>query len=256
MVPSSAASVAVFLLFVVPGTCYELLRNRTLLPVEESAFLQISRILLSGTLFTTISILLIILTKWISPRALLDPFQLLTRGSVYVDGNLGLVTKTIVLQLLVAILLAATAADLRLSNRSVRIHRGTALLGVAEIELPDTAQSYLCVHLKSGREIFGYYYGATTDLEAAKRELILQPPIQISKDGEKPALAPSHWQRIVIPGSETEYVSVAYVDTYVKESPTIARRAQSAIAANYPRARVCAPAILALLIAACIPFHG
>lgn len=257
MVPASAIGVAAFFLFVAPGTCYELLRSRVLLPTEESTFIHISRIVLSGLLLTTSTALLLTVVKFISPNALLDVPQLLTKGTAYVATNTWVTAKTFALQLFISAMLAAIVNDLRVSTKSVRIHRGTALLGLSELERPDGTQPYYCVRLKSGREVFGYYYGATTDLDPTKREIVLQPPLKIadSEQDTEAKLAPSHWQRMVIFGGEVEHVSIAYVDTHVVPHKKLSRieKVKGWTFANYLRTKVCAPVALVLLALALIP---
>jgi uncharacterized protein DUF6338 len=55
MVPTSTIAFIAFFLLVIPGASYEILRSKSRLPREESPFLHISRILLSGTLITALT---------------------------------------------------------------------------------------------------------------------------------------------------------------------------------------------------------
>lgn len=255
MTLDSVVGIVAFFLFVVPGISYELLRRRTLLPVEESAFVQISRIALSGALLTALTVSLLIVVGAISPAALLDPAALIRGGSSYVAGNLGLIGKTLVLHVLVATLLAAIACDIRAAPRQVKIHRGTALFGLTEIDVKPGHKPWLAVHLKNGDEILGYYYGATTELDPDKRELVLQSPLKVGdpKVGGPPLMAP-HWERVLILGREIEYMSVAYVDSNVVTSDKWYVKAAAWVRENALRAWVCLPAIILLLIGFAFPW--
>lgn len=250
MTPASVVGIATFFLFVIPGICYELLRRQALLPVEESAFVQISRILLSGALLTASTFTVLVVLSTVSPSAILDLERFVQRGDRYLAENLWLVSKTLVLHVLVAALLAAIVADLRLASKQVKIHRGTGLFAVTEFDIPPGHVAWLAVHLKNGNEICGYYYGATTDLEPDKRELILQAPLRVgdpTADKVPPFMA-GHWKRMVIFVREIEYVTAAYVDSHVVPPEPLRAKVLAWISANALRMPVCLPALGVVLL--------
>ena len=232
-------------MFVVPGTYYELRRNKTLFPVEESAFLQISRILLSGAVLTAVSSVLLFLVYQVSPGSLLNAADLLRSGVDYVASHVGLVGKTLVCQLAASALLSAIASDTLTKANAGHIRRGTALYGVTEIEKEPTEVTFLSVKLTSGVELLGYHYGITTDSDPAKQELVLQRPLYVVHPGSS-ELQPfdGSWRRIVIIGSQIQYVTVKYVESAtvpVTEKPShgkivsMATRCWSAMVALWER---------------------
>ncbi|PRX47949.1 hypothetical protein B0I33_105534 [Prauserella shujinwangii] len=255
MTPASVVGVTVFFLLIIPGITYELLRRRVLLPIEESGFVQVSRILLSGTIIFAIVVLLLVAVRSVSPRALLNPGAFIGAGSAYAESNLGLIGKTMGFYVLLAVLLAVVASDLNLGSKQVKIHRGAAIIGLTEIDKRPEDVAWLAVHLKSGKEILGYYYGATTELDPDKRELILQKPLRVGypEKGE-PAHMASDWKRVLIHVREIEYLSVAYVAARVVPSETISRKLVNWMRDNFLRAKVCAPLALVAVAGFALPW--
>jgi hypothetical protein len=216
LVPTSFIGVATFLVLVVPGTYYELVRSKTLFPAEESAFLQISRILLSGALVSTAMLVLLAIVGLVSPDALVDIPAMLRGGTGYVADHWAVTLKTVVIQLLGALLLVLVACEFLARNATGVFRQGTALYGVTELMKKKTDHAHLNVRLKSGREVIGKYYGETTDYDPSKRELVLeQPMMKVSEAGEKPVPIEPGYHRLVIAGDQIEYIYVCYVDTYV-----------------------------------------
>jgi hypothetical protein len=82
-------------------------------------------------------------------------------------------------------------------------------------------RAYLSVRLKSGGEITGYYVGASTDLEPAKREIIVGHPLAYRNTGMTEAEPlDSGWGALVISGSEIEYLVASRVgDAKVSTKP-------------------------------------
>jgi hypothetical protein len=217
LVPASGFAVATFFLFVAPGVCYEFLRNRIRLPREESTFLHVSRVLLSGTFITAVTILLLALVRWVSPDSLLDPREISSRGMAYVADHLVLTGWTALVQFGLAILLAVTLSDFRATRPTRRIRQADAWHALSELEALPGQKVGLSVHLKSGRDVVGYYVGASTEPDPAKRELILGAPFSVRQaEGDRAVPLDPAWQRMVIAGSEIELISVAYVGDPVR----------------------------------------
>lgn len=156
--------------------------------------------------------MLLVAVKQVVPTSLVDISALLSKGIAYVAANAGLVAKTLAAQLLGSALLAAITNDFLSASATGRIHRGTALYGLTEVDKEPTQEVYLSVRLKSGAEVMGYYHGVTTDYDPSKRELVLQPPLKIRVANANAVVSVADvWRRVLIPGSEIEYISVRYV---------------------------------------------
>jgi Family of unknown function (DUF6338) len=170
LVPASAISVAVFLLLVAPGTCYELLRQKTRHPRDETAFIEISRVLLSGMLITALALALLAAVRFAAPFALLDLSSLLQHGATYVAHHVVLTGWSAGAELVLATLLAVLANDLLTTTTARPIFAVDAWHGVTEVLALPGQEVNLSVRLKDGTEIVGYYIGCSTDPEPAKRD--------------------------------------------------------------------------------------
>ena len=225
MVPTSTVAFVAFFLLVIPGASYEILRSKSRLPREESPFLHISRILLSGTLITLLASVLLVAVHLVAVRlavsaALADIPELLLSGTTYAAAHVWLVGKTLLLQIGLSVLLAVIFSDLRSSGANA-IHEADAWHALGELLVKPGQMVWASVRLKNGSEITGYYFGASTELDPGKRELFLRAPLSFRADDEKPALAlDTAWQLMTIPGSEIAYIAAAYINDG-EESPPI-----------------------------------
>ncbi len=254
MIPAGAFGVVVFFLFVAPGICYELLRDRTRLPREESTFVHISRVLLSGTFITAISLFLMALVRWLSPTSLLNLPGLLMQPTAYVAEHAVLVGWTLLVQLGLSASLAVVFSDLVTprASKGKPIHQADAWHALCELAAEPYEYVKLSVHLKSGRDILGTYVGASTELDPTKRELILGAPLEDRKAGSDETVSMNEgWQRIVVPGSEIEYFAAAYVGVRKPErstTPDFPHRVLAWMSGHWRSWKVAAPVVLGLLV--------
>jgi uncharacterized protein DUF6338 len=256
LVPTSTIALVAFFLLVIPGASYEILRSRSRLPREESPFLHISRILLSGTLITALVFVLLAAVHLIAVHlgtstALADIPKFLLSGATYVAAHAWLVGKTLFLQIALSVLLAVIFSDLRSSGTSV-IHEADAWHALGELLVKPRQTAFMSVRLKDGSEIEGYYFGASTELDPSKREIFLRAPLSFRGADDKPALAmDAGWQLMTISGSEIAYIATAYV-TEGKESPPIRWRSEAIdwMRKNYLTWQAASIAILAVLAVA------
>ncbi|MGQ0842264.1 DUF6338 family protein [Actinokineospora sp.] len=248
MVPVSILGVVVFLLFVAPGSCLELLRGRKALPREESTFVHISRILLSGTFISAATVALLALASLVNPSGVLDLQKLLTQGAAYVSAHLGLVGWTVGVQVVLSSLLATVVSDLRNGRSATQILQADVWHGLGELALQPGQQAFVSVHLKSGRDVIGYYVGASTELEPAKRELILGAPLSVraAEQAQTVALGPA-WERMAISGAEIESVAFCHVSETAPSDPTWWAIKWAWVQRNYLRWEIAIAAIVVVL---------
>jgi hypothetical protein len=258
LVPTSTIALVAFFLLVIPGASYEILRSRSRLPREESPFLHISRILLSGTLITALVFVLLAAVHLIAVRliavhlgtstALVDIPKLLLSGTTYVATHARLVGKTLLLQIALSVLLAVIVSDVRSSGANV-IHEADAWHALGELLVKPGQTAFMSVHLKDGSEITGYYFGASTELDPSKREIFLRAPLSFRGADDKPVLAmDAAWQLMTISGSEIAYIATVYISEG-KESLPIRwqSRAIDWMRENYLTWQAASIAILAVL---------
>lgn len=212
LVPASVFGVVIFLLFVAPGICYELLRGRTQQPKEESAFIQISRVLLSGTLISVLASIILYFVALLSPTTAVDLSALVAAPTPYVAAHFQHLIWVALQQLTFSILLAVISSDLKTSKTASFVNPGHPWYGITEPALtPRNTNPYVLVRLKSGVEVKGYFRGTTTELDPTKREIMLYNGLELRASDDKPFLAFEGWKQIVIPGSEITYVAACYI---------------------------------------------
>lgn len=252
MVPATTFGVVTFFLFVAPGTCYELLRGRTKLPREETAFVHVSRVLLAGTIITALTALLLAIVRWVSPSSVLDLGALLDQGTHYVSGHLGLVGWTILTQLAVSTLLAVIASDLLSPKEAPPIFQGSTWHVMAEQMRKPQQRVDVSVRLKSGRDIVGRYVGASTELDPAKRELLLGVPLEVRDATSGTTITLDRgWEVLVISGAEVESVAAAYIGEGAMLPPPKRRFSTQLewVKTNYLSWKVATAAVIVLLFA-------
>jgi hypothetical protein len=218
-VPTSALTVALFFLFVAPGTCYELLRRRTRHPRDETTFMEVTRVLLASVWITAIVLILLALVHTFAPLALLDLPSLMLQGVNYAACHVMLTGWSVVAELALATLVAVAANNLFTSTAAVPVYPVNPWHIVAEREAKPEQEVNLSVRLKDGTEIVGIYLGASTDPEPGKRELILGAPLHVrhAKSDITATLA-SGWHHMVLSGAEVAYLTAEYVESGVHPS--------------------------------------
>lgn len=215
MIPNNLLGIPVFLLFVVPGTCYELLRGRTRLPREESAFQQISRVLLFSSVISAVVVLTLAGIAEGAPGLLLSASKLLSGGTGYVAANTNQMGWTIALFLILSLLYAIIANDLRTSDGAATIHQADTWHAMAlvlpSLHLDGPHLVTVSVRLKSGRDVVGRWLGSSTEFDPSKRELTLQTPLATRESGEEEETSfDEGWAVMTIVGSEIESIAFAY----------------------------------------------
>lgn len=110
--PTSWPSVLLFIALVAPGLLFDQLSERRLVRAKESAFREVSRIVVASLVFSGTAILVTILahhlqSRWFQSRWFLDLAPAIRGGWGYVNEHLGQATTTLVLGICIAMLLAA-----------------------------------------------------------------------------------------------------------------------------------------------------
>ncbi|MFI7642298.1 DUF6338 family protein [Nonomuraea sp. NPDC049400] len=212
MYPGSVAAVVIFLLIVTPGAAFELLWHRTRPRRDESAFIEVSRVLLTGVVFSGAAVVTLTLVQAIAPGAAADPVALLRDGAGYVRAQPAVVLRSVLAVPLLGLLygVAAHALLSRAASRRVAHETGwhTAFSRLAGA----TSRAFLSVQLKDGTTVTGFVVGYSTDADPAKRDLLLRRPISLRPPGKAVATQLERsWQILTVPGSEISTIAVAYV---------------------------------------------
>jgi Family of unknown function (DUF6338) len=211
MVPGSWLSVLLFLLLVAPGLLFDRLSERRRARFPESAFREISRVVLSSLAFSGFAFALLIILRTVHPAWLPDPERLLEPQGSYVRDHYWLLLRTLLLQTSLA-LGAAGALHLILDREEDKatIRPISAWTQVFKRDCPKDHDAYVRVRLDGGVVYSGLVANFTSDLEVDGRELVLAQPMA-SRTGQNPMTAvPGQYQRVVIRGSAIEVMSVEY----------------------------------------------
>jgi Family of unknown function (DUF6338) len=209
--PSSWLSLLLFFLIIAPGLLFDLLSERRRAGLTESAFREISRIVLASLLFSGFAVAVLVVVRTVKPDWMPDPRKLLQHGN-YISKEYRLLTRTLVIE--VAIALAASGfTHCLLSRRGGRasIRQISAWTQVFKKDKPPGHDAYVRVRLSGGAVYYGAVANFTSGLDTAGRELVLGPSLYAKAEPDSElSLLPRVVQRIVISGDAIEVLSIDY----------------------------------------------
>jgi hypothetical protein len=213
VVPGTWLSVLFFFLFVAPGAVFVLLSRRRRATFEESAFLEISRIVLSSLLFSGIAFAVLAVVRDVRPEWMPAPRQLVaTTGADYFRDRYALILRAVFAGTALACL-AAWVANWVLGKLQggATISPVSAWTQVLKRDRPAGHDTYVRVRLDGGVVYSGLVADFSSDLEVEGRELVLgQPLASKTREGEALLPVPPQYQRVVIRGDSIEVMSVEY----------------------------------------------
>jgi hypothetical protein len=213
VVPSSWLSVLFFFLFVAPGALFLLLSRRRRTALPDSAFLEVSRIVLASLAFSGVAFLVLARLHQVRPEWLPAPRELLGKDSTaYFRDRYGLVLWTIVIGAALACLFA-WLWHLMLSTNDgggAPIRHVSTWTQVLKLDRPTGQDAYVRVRTDDGFVYSGVVADFSTDLEAEGRELILTQPLESGQVGDTLDPVPWRYKWVVIPGDSIKVMSVEY----------------------------------------------
>jgi len=163
MVPSTVAAVVVFLLMVTPGAAFELQWQRTRPRRDESTFVEISRVLLAGVVFSGAAIATLAVTEAAVSGSAVDVVALVRDGGGYVVRHPELTLRTLAAVVVLALLFGVAANDLLTPPSLRRIAQETAWHTAFGRMARPAARAFLSVQLKDGTTVTGYSAGYSTE---------------------------------------------------------------------------------------------
>ena len=213
MVPSTWLSVLFFFLLVAPGALFLLLSRQRRTAIADSAFLEISRIVLASLAFSGVAFLVLAVVRQARPDWLPQPRMLLGNASMaYFRDRYGLVLWTLVIGAGLACLFAwAWHRNLAISQGGATIRHDSAWTQVLKRDRPAGQDAYVRVRLDDGFVYSGVVADFSSDLATDGRELVLTQPLQSGRVGD-PELKPVPWRYkwVVIPGDSIKVMSVEF----------------------------------------------
>lgn len=217
MIPETVGALLAFLGLIAPGVAFELLRERRRPALEETAFREASRIALSSLIFTTGSLAVLAIVRTIRPAAVLDPAAWINRGKDYVSGHIGLVSRTLLIELAIALLLAVLADWLFRRSAPGRIAPGSMWYQQFRQRRPAGTRPWLHIRLDDETEVWGYLGDYSADQKLENRELTVRGPrLQYRRKGETTNEMLNSWSSVLLRGEAIAWMKVAYV---ADESP-------------------------------------
>jgi hypothetical protein len=212
VVPSTLLSVPFFFLFVAPGALFALLSRRRRPAAQDSAFLEVSRIVLASIGFSGAAFLVLAGVRQIHRSWLPEPRGLFgTDSAAYVHERYGLVLWTFAIGAAVACALA-WAFDWLLLRRQggAKIRHVSAWRQVLKLDQPKGTDVFARVRLDDDTVYHGRVLDFSADLETEGRELILGQPMQSARTGKSLQPVPDRYARVVISGDSIKVLSVEY----------------------------------------------
>lgn len=210
MIPGSVAALVSFLLLLAPGILWQLIQARHTPAVKETAFVEISRVVLASLAATGGAGLLLLLWPWLPLYRRIqaagdDAFSAPADALPY----LGAVVATS----LVACALAWGAAKLRWRRAAPRIRPGriwSRLL--VDYRPPGSGDPSLLVELLDGTVWRGTLEGFDSDPEDDQRNLALGPPLARKKHGAEAFERKGDAGRyVILPEGQIKSIQVIYV---------------------------------------------
>jgi Family of unknown function (DUF6338) len=209
-VPGTWLSVLFFFLLVAPGLLFELLSERRRAGIKESAFREISRVVLASLGFSGFALGVLAIIRAVHPAWMPDPGMLFRTPGAYVTTNYRLVLWTLVAEGILALGAVWLFHWLLAWKYGASIRPVSTWRQVFRRDCPEGCDVFVRIRLSDGIIYTGAVAAFTTDPGDEGGDLVLGPPI-FSKtgDGELKPVPPAY-QRVVIPRSAVEVLSVEY----------------------------------------------
>lgn len=224
MPPSTFAGLLLFLLVVAPGFLFSLLAARRRAAAKVSVFEETARVVLASVVFSSLAAAaasLIFTTTNVS----VDLGRLIGQGRPYLSEHYRAIGAFLGLQLALACVLALLANLLEISRIRRRTDHAPPRLTQESAwdrplgRLPAGSRAQVWLRLASGIELTGAVAAFGHEIDVQERELVLKDPIEI-RYPEKPLQSVAH-QRLVVQGSDIEFLAVQYVEDDHAVSPQV-----------------------------------
>lgn len=205
--PTTWLALLLFLLTVSPGILFELLAARRRVSAEESAFREISRVVVASLAFTVPASTIVLAVAWpISPGLIPG----LLRDSTYFANNYIAVFVLIVAEAALAHAAVYGVHKYLARTDGENIRQISAWSQAFKKERPDGHRVYARVRLEGGTVFSGQVAHFTPELPLENRELVLVHPL-FSKTGDKDfSPLPDDFRQVIIRGAQIQTLAVEY----------------------------------------------
>lgn len=211
MVPESAGTFLAFLGLVAPGIVWERLAERFRPAVDRSAFREASEVALASLVFTTASLAILAITRGLRPAWMPDPESWLHAPRIYFRENYALIARFGLLEVGIAIGLAALVALLLYRRSPSPIRPISAWYRALREEVPDETTPVAQIFTESGESFFGDVVAYTPhDVPMEERELVLGGEVRMLPAPDAKWQPLTNWRRLIVPGAQIRAVVVTY----------------------------------------------
>jgi hypothetical protein len=213
VVPSTwLSALFFFFLFVAPATPFLILSKRRRTTIADSAFVEISRVVLASLVFSGLAFLALALVYLVHPNWLPSPRLLVGKDSAeYFRARYGLVLWTIVIGAALACFFAwLWHLVLAATQGGATIRHTSAWTRVLKEDQPEGYTVQVRVRLEDNLVYLGRVLDFSTDLETEGRELVLGPPLLSARASGEPEALPDRYKRVVIPGDTIKVMNIEY----------------------------------------------
>jgi Family of unknown function (DUF6338) len=212
MIPETLGAFLAFLGLVAPGLAFQLLRDRRRPSIEETAFREATRVALTSLVFTVAALGLLALLQNTGGLVMPDVAQWMRRGNAYLHDNLGLVSRALLLELVIALSLVAVVDWILRRSAPGRIVPGSIWFQLFRQRCPDGTTPWLHVKLEDDTEVWGYVGDYTPDQKLENRELtIIGPKLQYRRRDDTVNEPLDSWSSIAVRGAAISWMKVTYV---------------------------------------------
>jgi hypothetical protein len=216
VVPSTWVALLLFVLFVMPGLVFDLLSQQRHARAAESTFREISRVVLASVSFSGITLAVLIGARILVPAGSPwppEPGRLLQGDGQYIAANYVSLFWTLACGTVFSVFLAY-GAHLILARRGggTTIAQGSGWTQAFKDDCPPGKEPRVVVRLDDDSVYAGAINEFSADIEMADREITLRKPNLKVKRPHETAFTdvPSHYERIVLPASKIQAITVSF----------------------------------------------
>jgi hypothetical protein len=213
LIPSTIGAFIAFLGLAAPGLVFQLARESKRPGYEETTFRELSRVALTSLIFTSISVASLVGLRLVWPRSFIDAHAWIRRRQEYVNSHLVIVTFTLVLEVVLACLIAALVGIVMSRGSRAHISPFGIWYKVLRDERPDGTRPWITLHLTDGTELTGLLRSYTESKNLDKQEIAIGGPhmARRSSDGTLSAIG-QQFDAAVVRGDHIQYMIVRYQD--------------------------------------------
>ncbi len=210
MVPSTWLTVLFYALLVAPGLLHDLLEARRRVQAPESAFREISRVVLVSLVISIISFGILSIIRSLEPAWMPDPRGMIADPHAYFLSHYRLVLRALLIEGAIALAIVWIIQIPRHRRTKIVLRQTSTWTRAFREECPSGNVPYVQVRVSNGMTYVGRVGHFTHDLEVSDRELILTPPLFTKSLSGTLKPVPPPWQRVVLSGDFIRSLVVSY----------------------------------------------